>query len=364
MNTLNELKYKLENEIKKCSHVFIIGHNGPDLDVIGSAIGLCTLANAYKKPVSIIVNDEPSKIDSSTKKVIDDCNDKYNIIDKKTALEMVNSNSLLILTDVNKKNMISLGEDVYKFKKILIIDHHSVNSDTVKTNDKFVREDVSSASEIVAILLNMLKIPYGSTVANYLLAGINLDTKRFKQNVTEYTHDTAEKLLHHGADINYVNDLFLEEFESFCRISNLIINGTIIKKYSESLLTPIQVSFTLDRNHPEAIYMKEDYAKAADRMMKFYGIDASFALGYVEPGIVHISARSTASKGPRKVNVGAIMSHMKGGGNQQSAGTRIETDNLFSLENELMNLIPHGLSDQEEIIEKPPIIKRKQIKRK
>ena len=32
----------------------------------------------------------------------------------------------------------------------------------------------------------------------------------------------------------------------------------------------------------------EDYAKAADRMMKFNGIDAAFALGFVEPNIVNI----------------------------------------------------------------------------
>ena len=359
MNTLKELRAKLENEIKKCSRVFIIGHNGPDLDAIGSAIGLCTLASYYKKPASIIVDDEPSKLDPSVKKVIDDCKDKFDIINKNKALEMINSNSLLILTDVNKEDMISLGSDAYKFKKIIIIDHHGQNGKTIKTENKFIREDISSACEIITNILNMNKVQYGATIANYLLAGINLDTKRFKQNVTENTHDTAEKLLHHGADTDYVNNLFLEEFESFCRISNLIINGTIIKKYSDSLLAPIQVSFTLDRNNPKSIYRKEDYAKAADRMMKFNGIDASFALGFVEPGVVHISARST-----KKVNVGKIMDQLHGGGNSQSAGARIVTDNLLSLENKLMKIIPVGLSEKEDIIEEPPVIKKKQVKRK
>ncbi len=359
MNTIRELKNKLESEIKKSSNIFIIGHNEPDLDAIGSAIGLCTIASYYKKPSSIIVNDEPSKIESSVKKVIDDSSDKYNIIKKDKALEMVNSNSLLILTDVNKLNMISLGDDIKKFKRIIIIDHHSQNEMTVKTEHKYIDTDVSSACEIVASVLNLIRTPYSSTVANYLLAGINLDTKRFKQNVTEATHDTAEKLLHNGADIDFVNNLFLEEFESFCRISNLIINGTIIKKYSDSLLAPIQVSFTLDRNTLNAIYQKEDYAKAADRMMKFTGIDAAFALGFVDEGVVHVSARST-----KKVNVGKIMNVLHGGGNAQSAGTRIFTNNLLAVENELMNAIPVGLSEKEDIIEEPPIIKKKQIKRK
>ena len=359
MNTLKELRNKLENEMKKCSQVFIIGHNGPDLDAIGSAIGLCTLAKYYKKPAYIIVDDDLSKVDSSVKKVIDECKDSINIIKKEKALEMVNSDSLLILTDVNKEDMISLGSDVYKFKKIITIDHHGENDKTVKTENKFIRQDVSSASEIVSAILNMNKIPYGSTVANYLLAGINLDTKRFKQNVTEKTHDTAEKLIRHGADIDKVNELFLEDFDSFCRISNLIINGTTLKQYSSSLLETINVSFTLNRNSPATIYSVVDLAKTADRMMKFYGIDAAFAIGFLDDTSIYISARSN-----KKVNVNKIMSELKGGGNPQCAGARIYADDLFQVENKLMDAVPAGLSDKENIIEEPPVIKKKQIKRK
>ena len=357
--TLKELRNRLENEIKKSSHVYIIGHNEPDLDAIGSAIGLYTLVNYYKKPASIIIDDEESKLDSSVKRVIDDCCGKYRFIDKKTALEKVNSSSLLILTDVNKTTMISIGDSIDKFRKRIIIDHHNENNDTVKTQDKYITLNVSSASEIVASILNMSKVPYDSSVANYLLAGINLDTKRFKQNVTEDTHDTAEKLLHQGADIDYVNSLFLEEFESFCRISNLIINGTVIRKYSDSLLAPIQVSFTIDRNNPKNNYSKEDCAKAADRMLKFRGVDASFVLAYTDEDIVHISGRGT-----QRVNVGKIMERVHGGGNRQCAGARIKTDNIYSLENELMENVHAGLSDEEDVIEEPPVIMRKQIGKK
>ena len=359
MNTLKELRAKLESEIKESSRVFIIGHNGPDLDAIGSAIGLCTLANYYKKPAYIIVDDDLSKVDSSVKKVIDDCKDSINILKKGKALEMINSRSLLILTDVNKEDMISLGSDVYKFKKIITIDHHGENDKTVKTENKFIRQNISSASEIVSAILNMNKIPYGPTVANYLLAGINLDTKRFKRNVTEKTHDIAEKLIRHGADTDKVNELFLEDFDSFCRISNLIINGTTLKQYSSSLLETINVSFTLNRNSPATIYSVVDLAKTADRMMKFYGIDAAFAIGFLDDDSIYISARSN-----KKIDVNKIMSELKGGGNTQCAGARIYTDDLFQVESKLMDAVPAGLSDKENIIEEPPVIKKKQIKRK
>lgn len=358
IKTIKDLGSKLETEIRKCSNLFIVGHNSPDFDAIGSSIGLFALAESLGKKAFIIVDDEDSKIEPGVKKIIDENRGRFRICKKDKFLKMADSKSLVILTDVNKKNMISIGDYIDRVGHTIVIDHHSEDAASVDTEDKFIELDVSSASEVVARILLEANINIDKSVANYLLAGISLDTKRFKQSTTSITHYVAEKLIDKGADIDCVNNLFLEEFESFCRISNLIINGTIIRKYSESL-APIQVSFTLNRNNPEEVYIKEDFAKAADRMMKFNGVDASFALGFVEPGIIHISARGT-----KKVNVGKIMTEMKGGGNQQSAGGRIEGDDIFKVEEELMSKISFGLSDEEPLVDEPQVIKVKQIKEK
>lgn len=358
IESIKELKTRLENKIRNSSNVFIIGHNSPDFDAIGSSIGLFVLAESLGKKAYIIVDDEDSKIEPGVKKIIDENRGRFRICKKDKFLKMADASSLVILTDVNKKNMISIGERIDKVKNVVVIDHHSEDAQSVNTEDKFISQDISSASEVVARVLEEAKVKYDAAVANYLLAGISLDTKRFKQSTTSITHEVAKKLIDNGADIDRVNNLFLEEFESYCRISNLIINGTIIRKYSESLLAPIQVSFTLNRNHPSEIYIKEDYAKAADRMMKFNGVDASFALGLVEPNIVHISARSG-----KRVNVGKILSELNGGGNAQSAGGRIETDDIFAVEQALMEKIQCGISDEEDVSSNPEIIKIKQIKR-
>ena len=352
------LKEMLESEVENSSNVFIIGHNSPDFDSIGSCIGLYEFAKHFGKDAFIIVNDDELKIEPGVKRILDENREKLPIIKKDEFLSLVNPKSLLIVTDVNKDHMIAVGDSLDKVGSIIVIDHHTEDNHTIQTENKCITTGVSSASEIVARVLGISRIRYPKNVANYLLAGISLDTHRFKQNTTSITHDVAEKLINRGADIDYVNNLFLEEFESYCRISNLIINGTIIKKYSDSLLAPIQVSFTLNRNRPKSIYLKEDYAKAADRMMKFTGIDASFALGFVDEGIIHISAR-----GGKKVNVGKIMEQMHGGGNDQSAGGRIQSDDLKEIEEELMSKIPLGISSEEDIIEEPPVIKVKQIKK-
>ena len=119
------------------------------------------------------------------------------------------------------------------------------------------------------------------------------------------------------------------------------------------------ISFTLNRNAPKTTYLKEDLAKAADKMLKFNGIDASFALGYLDDGTVHISARSN-----RRVNVGAIMSELSGGGNVQNAGSRVVADDIFEVERQVMEKITTGISDDEKVVDEPKLLKLKQVKLK
>ncbi len=355
MKTIKELKAKLENEIKKSSQVFIIGHNEPDFDSIGSGIGLYCLAKYYKKSAYIIIDDDLSKLDPGVKMIMDDTSKKVKYIRKDKFLELVNSNSLLIMTDVNKLDRISISDSIDKVRKIIAIDHHYDMEERIPEEDKFITFDFSSASEIITSVFDYSKIPYCGGVASYLFAGISQDTARFKRNLKENTLSVASSLKSSGADIDYVNDLSLEEFESFCRISNLIIHGTILKKYTDSKLAPIQVSFTINRSNPQEINAKEDYAKAADRLLKFRGFDAAFVLGYISPETVHISARSN-----KKVDVGRIMKTVHGGGNPESAGGKIDTANIFAIEQEIMNNIQIGISEEEKIIKEPPVVLVKQ----
>ncbi len=348
VNEVKSIKDMVEQQIRRSSNVFLIGHNSPDFDSIGACLGLYDLATSFGKKAYIIVDDDPAKIESGVKRIIDTNKDQYRFIKKEDVPELKKERSLLILCDTNKKDLISVGDHLDWFERVAILDHHEETDMTVNTPYKIISTEISSASEMVARLLMASKTKYSKVVANALLAGISLDTKRFRQNTTSKTHDVAEKLIDNGADVDYVNNLFLQEFESFCRIGDLIINGTIIRQYSDISYSPFQVSFTLNRNEPKKIYLKEDFAKAADRMMKFEGIDAAFALGYVDDDYIHISARSG-----KRLNVGTIMKEMNGGGNPQNAGTRIKRANLLEVEEELMRKIPLGLS-QDTTIQNPP----------
>ena len=364
-NSKNELSFKemttsLEDEIKRSSKVFIVGHNNPDLDSIGSAIGLQHYATSCGKKAYIIVDDDQSKIESGAKKVIDDNWMEYRIIDKKTFQKLLDKNSLLIMTDVNKSSMISVGDCLDVFKSIFIIDHHSTNENTVQAKHIYISEKDSSSSEIVSKLLFSKKIKLEKEVATALLAGISLDTKRFSQKTSSSTFNVAEKLCSDDADADteYVNKLFLQDIDTRHRIDELFINGTVIYRLTDpSSLSPINVSFTLNRNNPLREYAKEDYAKLADEMLDVAGIDASFVLGYVESGLVKISAR-----GNKLVDVSKVMNAMNGGGKPHSAAATINSDNIFDVEKKLLEKVKLGISPEEELLDEPEAVKVIQLK--
>lgn len=351
---VKKLREILEVAIKNSSNVFIVGHDNIDLDAIGSSIGLARLAKEYNKDVYIIVDDLKLNIQSSIISVIDSVKDDYNFIKKKDVDKLVTDRSLLLVTDVNKKNMFSVGDMVDRFGAIVVIDHHTENEDSVITPYKFIDLEVSSASEVVARVLNCSKIKYDAKVANALLAGIELDTKRFRYNTSPKTHDAAEKLINNGANDDQVSDLFLEDFDDFCKVSNLIVNGTLIYKYSKTL----GVSFTLNRNAPKQIYQIEDCAKAACKMFSFKGIDASFTLGYISDDEIHISAR-----GNGRVDVSKVMMELGGGGNETCAGGKIKSDDIFEVEKKLMKSVKYGVEPDEKLYSEPKLIKEKRIKR-
>ena len=354
---IKKLNEDFKEDIENSSKVFLIGHNEPDFDSIGSCMGLATVVSFFGKEAYIIVNDNPIKLEPGVKKIIDENIDSFNFINNEKFIELADSNSLVIISDTNKDYLVSIANYLHLVKSPIIIDHHEEDSHTIVTDKKIIMTDLSSASELVTLILNYYKVKYSSDVANYLLAGISLDTKRFKQNTSSQTHDVAEKLMDHGADIDYVNTLFLEDMDAYLRINSLILNGTLIKKYTESI-SPIQISFTLNRNNPRELYFKEDCAKAADRMLKFSGIDASFALGYVDDDYVHISAR-----GGKRVNVGKVMETINGGGTPQSAGGRVKTDDILKLEKDLTYAAKIGLPEEEIILEEPQVIKGLRLKR-
>lgn len=311
MIDIKSLKKTLEDKIGKCDKVVIIPHNNADFDAIGSAIGLSLICRELNKPATIIVNDPPHIIEPGVKQIITECNKEFEILKKDKYLKHKEDNELFILTDVNKRKLICVDDCLPDPDNIIIIDHHNSDSNTVQTKNTFIDASKSSASEILTEVLQEMNIAIPSNVANYLYAGIYLDTAKLTKNCKSSTMHLAGDLLSVGADINKVNEFFKIELESYRRVQNLLINNI---KINSCLIALIKA------NEDEE-YTIEELAKTADDALKF-GADASFAIGRVEDNLVYISGRSSS-----KVYIGKIMEKVAptglGGGHQYMGAARL-----------------------------------------
>jgi len=304
---LKKFKSTLEETIINSEQVFVVTHINPDLDAIASAMGIYYIVKMkLKKNCYIIVNDNNNLLESGVKKIIEQEKHRIPFITLKKYLELKSENDILITTDVNKTDRISLAEVLDNFKDIVLIDHHGENNMTINTDKKFITLGVSSASEIVTKLFCEFRMNIEEKLATYLLAGIKLDSESLSKNTDGDTMDMIKKLYKNGANNDDVRVLFQENYESDVRI------GELIKQLNFYIF-----QYAIAIGNDDETYTREELAKAADKALK-YGVDCAFVAGYIDEDktLAAVSARSNG-----KINVGKIMEDLKGGGNITSAAT-------------------------------------------
>ncbi len=189
----------MKNIIEKYNKIIIHRHNRPDLDALGSQIGLKESIKAtYPEKEVYVVGD----------------NNKYSFIgEMDTILDDVYKDALVIITDVAVSNLVSDNRFTLA-SEIIIIDHHNNNSDISAT--MFIDNTYSSACELVADLIvkNDMKLTsYGATA---LFGGMVTDTGRFfYPAITSNTFKVASYLISNGADFKFIYDnLYIEDLES------------------------------------------------------------------------------------------------------------------------------------------------------
>ena len=303
----NDLEYKLHDS----KQMIVVPHSKVDFDAIASAIALTLVGNKYKKDSHVIVNDPLYQIERGCKIIMDDAKASYSIINKDNYQKICTPDDLFVLTDVNKRYLISIPDMIKDKEKTIIIDHHDPDRETMPSDSVYIDTGMSSASEIVFRLLSDYRIKIPKNVANYLLAGIYLDTSKFVKNTTRATMDAVSKLMAFGADMGTITDWFTEDLESYKRVHSLVSNIELLK-----------FTYALIKGNEGELYEKEELAKAADEALKF-GTDASFVIGKLNDDVVGISARSKGN-----INVGPIMQGLGGGGNITSGAAQIKNKDI------------------------------------
>lgn len=317
----------LENKLRTASNVIIMGHSNPDFDSIGSCVGMARFVMACTEndpardgesvPVNIVVNKSTDSFETcraqlSPMNIYEDI-----FVDREVAKDLVSSDTVLIICDVNNPHIYEAPELVNTVRSIAMFDHHRL-SDTpaFETFIQYVESTKSSASEIVAEII--MRSGYAESLhkeeAEVLLSGIMLDTSNFTRNAGAQTFEITHYLYSRGAHTAVVREFFSESLEE------IMLTGEFESKariYREDVAI---TWMTLERED-----VTEDRvlaAKVADHLLHVKGVKASFALVKTGNDVV-ISGRSSG-----EINVQLILERLKGGGHFDIAGAQIKDASL------------------------------------
>ena len=260
--------HALENLIKESSKVMIMGHANPDIDAMGSAIGIYRLAKSLDKNAYIISNNRPA-LQSFMESLKEEPEYEDVIINKEVAEENIDEDTLLVVVDTHKVNYVESEEVLKKASKIVIIDHHRRSADYIE-NATLTFQEVyaSSAAELVTELLQYaeVNVELKKIEAEALYAGIMMDTKSFTFKTGVRTFEAAAYLRKCGVDIIRVKKWFQSDLESFNKIAEIVKGAEIVND-------SIAIALCNDTDSKEVSLL---CAKAADELLTISDVTASF----------------------------------------------------------------------------------------
>ena len=323
----------LKQLIERSENVYIMGHQNPDMDAIGAAIGcLRATLNRNKEGFIVLEKSNPS-IDNLIDRMKEEEPELYEkVISRETALNKIKHSSLIILVDNHKPSFTECPELLEKTGQIVVIDHHRRGKEFVENPVlSYVEPYASSTCELITEMLTYMSDDLNLThfEADALMSGIVVDTKNFSFQTGVRTFEAASVLKRAGANMIKVKALFQDDLDTLLYRADVIHNTKIIHD-----------NIAVSRFEKEANNSVLVAAQAADALLDINGIDASFVLT-IKDGKTHISGRSRGEV----VAVQLILEKIGGGGHLNMAGAQLDTEDLDKAEKILIEAIEEYLED-------------------
>ena len=301
----------LKRMVENSSKVFVMGHNNPDMDSFGSALGIYEGIKSIGKDCYFVLNGVNKPIENIYNRTIEDLEGfRENIVTEIRALELMDQGSLVIVTDNHRKNSTEAPSILDKTDQIVIIDHHRRGNDYIRNATiSYIEPYASSASELVTEILNYFDESFKARVpvAEALLAGLTVDTKNFVYQTGVRTFEAASILKRWGADSIIIKRMFKDNFQIVKYKSEVIADSTVVNDF-------IAIGhFNREMDGSTLIA-----SQAADDLLNIKGVRASFVLTKSNDRI-HISGRSLGD-----ISVQLILERIGGGGHLTSAATQLD----------------------------------------
>lgn len=303
------IAHALVDLINESSKIFIMGHTNPDIDCLGSAVGLYRVVKLLQRECFIILDPINNSIKPILEKIKDEEDYEGAFISGRECIENVDDNSLLILVDVHSRGYVQNINVVDSFKRVVIIDHHRKSTDFIEgALLSYIETYASSTSELVTEMLQyMVEKPDVKVIeAEALLAGIFVDTKNFCFKTGVRTFEAASFLRRLGADTIDVKKFFADDLDTYLKRAEIIKSARVFNNIAIAIC-------------PEEIEDSVLAAQAADELLNITGIQASFVFVKIKDEIL-VSGRSLGD-----INVQLILESLGGGGHMTMAGTKFKS---------------------------------------
>ena len=295
----------------KAGNVLIMGHKFPDYDAFGASIGMARLAMLCGVKFNVVTNFKDVNVKKCMKFFENDETYKGVFVDAAKGLDLVRSDTLLVVVDVNNIKMFESEHIARNVNDIVIIDHHRKTAEFEKAPlITYIEPSSSSASELVSEILEQ-SLPVNAlqkNEANMLYAGIVLDTKQFSKGTGTKTYAAAMYLRDNNASYEAVQDLFKTNIKEYRQEAMF---GEKIEIYRNCMAIALNEKGVDNSDRILA-------ARVADNMLMLEDVAASFALVQID-NVVHVSARSNGT-----VNVQLILESLNGGGRYDAAGAQVK----------------------------------------
>lgn len=322
------ISHALKELVVESDKVLIMGHKNPDMDAIGSAIGILKVAQMNKREGFIVYNK--NEIDTGVQRLMDEIKENESLysrfISPEQAYEIASDDTLLVVVDTHKPSLVLDERLLNRIENVIVIDHHRRGEEFIKNPLLVYMEPyASSTAELVTELLEYQ--PKNGKIqmleATALLAGIIVDTKSFTLRTGARTFDAASYLRSHGADTILVQKFLKEDINTYIRRAKIIEN---VYFYRDSIV----ISKGADDVYSDHVLI----AQAADTLLTMDGVSASFVISKRSEDTIGISARSLGD-----INVQVIMENLEGGGHLTNAATQMYDITTDEAETLLQNAI-------------------------
>lgn len=291
--------------------VIIMGHRLPDVDCLGSALGIYRLADAMGKKAHIVINEATISVRPIMNNFAGNSIYPEDLFyNSEQAVAAMDADTLLVVVDVNRPTYTECPELLSMTNSIVVLDHHRQTSETIQNATlSYVEPYASSACEMVAEVLQYIvdKPKLRSLEADAMYAGILVDTDNFVTKTGVRTFEAAAFLRRSGADVVRVRKMFRSDMEDFKQKARGV-------EHAEVFLDIFAISTMPVEGVDSPTVMA---SKVANELLNIAGVHASFVFTDLE-GVIYISARSIDD-----INVQVIMEKLGGGGHANAAGAQL-----------------------------------------